>query len=713
LRLGVRIPRPLLARVHEASNGNPMFALEFARTVADRGAPGPLPVPGSLQELVRDRVAAYPEGIRPLLEVVAVAQRPTLHLLQRTVDGADGLLDAAVEAGAVTVGDDAVVRFSHPLLATAIYAELLPGRRRSLHGRIGEVVEGLDERARHLALSAFGPDARIARLLDEAAAQARARGAPDAAAELARLGLSLTPASEPQRRADRTLALAGYFADAGRSGDVRASLDELLSGELTGTRRAQALLTRSYAEWDFDARDRLVDEALVHAGDDVALRARLLLAAGHHQMLREDLAAAEPLARQALAEAESAGNPRLLATTLVSVAYIAAVAGWPESDLLDRAIELSDAHGVLPRTVPPRVALAGLRLAVGDLAAARTLLEGELDAIRRSRREYDRRGCLLELFELELYAGDWGRAERYLDEAWELVFDGGDQTVEMVQHGRAMLAAHRGEVDAARRLVAENVERGEPLHWPYLAALNRWTLGFVELSLGEPARAAELLADVADRLGPNRLLRGGTRLAVGDAVEALVGVGRLDEAQALLGRFERYATPEDVWAASALLRGEALILLAQGDAEAARDAAADAATGFEAAGFPFDRGRSLLVAGDALRRMGERRQAADQLETAKELFAQLGAALWLERAEREQRRASPRPRRDRELTNAERRVAALVASGRTNREVAAQLFTTVGTVEVHLTRIYRKLGIRSRTELARRAAAGELALDED
>jgi DNA-binding NarL/FixJ family response regulator len=134
---------------------------------------------------------------------------------------------------------------------------------------------------------------------------------------------------------------------------------------------------------------------------------------------------------------------------------------------------------------------------------------------------------------------------------------------------------------------------------------------------------------------------------------------------------------------------------------------------FEKAGFPLDRGRALLVAGDALRRLGERRRAAEKIEAAKAVFVELGAKLWVERAEQELRRASPRPRRDRELTSAERRVAALVAAGKTNREAAAQLFTTVATVEAHLTRIYRKVGVRSRTELARRVADGTLAIVDE
>jgi DNA-binding NarL/FixJ family response regulator len=190
-------------------------------------------------------------------------------------------------------------------------------------------------------------------------------------------------------------------------------------------------------------------------------------------------------------------------------------------------------------------------------------------------------------------------------------------------------------------------------------------------------------------------------------------LGRLEDAAEPLARIEVDARKGHLWAVPAALRCRALILLAEGDAAAALVAADEAATGFEAAGFALDHGRALFVAGEALRRLGERRRAGEKLEGAKAVFEKLGAALWAERAEKELQRARPRPRRDRELTSAERRVAALVADGRTNREVAAQLFTTVATVEAHLTRIYRKLGVRSRTELARQVADGTLSVADE
>jgi DNA-binding NarL/FixJ family response regulator len=710
-RLGVRIPRPTLARVHAASGGNPMFALEFARAVARSHAPGPLPVPSSLEELVRDRVAGFPESVAPLLAVVAAVERPTPPLLAKAIDGAEPLLDAAVDAGAVVLGEDGVVRFTHPLLASAIYAGLPPGSRRALHARAATLTEDLEERARHLALSSAQPDAEVARLLDQAAAHARARGAPDAAAELAQQAVRLTPLPNVQDGHERVLAVAGYLADACQVIGAAAWLDELLAGAVFGPQRARALLTRFQVEDDRDARERCVREALEHAGEDVAIRARALLLLSLGQAERGNVQAAERLAREALAEAETVDDPTLVATALVKVAIWADLAGRVEPELLERAISIADVEGVLPRTMPPRTAVAELRLSTGDLAGARVLLEAQEEAIRRGGQEFDRPALVFNLVKLELQAGNWEGAGRYIDEGSQLCFDTGDRTGEgLALLSRASLAVLRGREDEARRLGAEAVAHAEAAHWPELAARSRWALGLLEISRGEPGRAWELLADVPERHEGALCRRMGP---VPDAVEALVALGRLDEATAIVARLEAELQPGDRWAHPAAERCRALLLLARGDAKRALAAAEASVAGFDAAGFPLERGRSLLLAGEALRRLGERRRAAEKLEAAKAVFSELGAALWLERADRELRRASPRPRRDRDLTNAERRVAALVAEGRTNREVSAQLFTTVGTVEVHLTRIYRKLGIRSRTELARRAAEGELDLTEE
>ncbi|MBA2476407.1 MAG: AAA family ATPase, partial [Actinobacteria bacterium] len=173
-RLGVRLPRPLLGRVHRTSGGNPMFALELARTLPDRavGTGAPLPVPDSLQELVRARVAALPKELIPLVRLVAILERPTLVQLGRGLvspEEAQRLMDIGFARGVADIDADGVVRLAHPLLAAAVYAEIAPDERRRLQYLAAEIVEDEEERARHLALAASAPDAAVAAALDAAA----------------------------------------------------------------------------------------------------------------------------------------------------------------------------------------------------------------------------------------------------------------------------------------------------------------------------------------------------------------------------------------------------------------------------------------------------------------------------------------------------------------------------------------------------------------
>lgn len=697
-RLGVRIPRPTFARVHRASGGNPLFALEFARTGADSAAQPSVPV--SLEELVRERIDGFPVAIRPLLAAAAAVERPTVQLLAQVVDDAELLLDQAVAAGAVTIDGD-LIDFSHPLFVAVIYKSLAPTARRTLHARLAAITEELEERARHLALAAISPEPDLARLLGEAAMHARARGSPEMAARLVEQAVRLTPSAHTEEREERCLGAATYLADAGQVADARARLDSLLAGPIVGPRRARALVLRSELEHDMAARRRVVDEALEHVGEDRALRARVLMAASQSRANWAEPAAAEALAREALAEAEQVDDAALLSSALATVALRAA---RPAPELLERAMALADVHGTLPRSRSPRLVMAMLHLGDGHLAKAYELTHHELEATRRNARAYEQRQALLLLAQLETAAGNWQEAESCLDEAWELAFDGGDRFWEAwVSLHRAHLAGLRGDVDEARRLADEGMSHAEA-HWPLFAAYPRAVLGSLELSLGNAQGAWELLGDLGDTGLMWFVVPGIT-----DGIEAAVLLGRFEEANSTLTAFETNF-PEHLWATPAALRCRALIMLGSGESPAAVASAEEAAARFEGAGFPFDRGRSLLVAGEALRRLGERRRAAEKLEAAKATFEELGAELWRERAEQELARAQPRRRSDRTLTAAEHRVAVLVAAGRTNREVAAELFTTVGTVEVHLTRIYRKLGLRSRTELARRVAVGALDL---
>ena len=193
------------------------------------------------------------------------------------------------------------------------------------------------------------------------------------------------------------------------------------------------------------------------------------------------------------------------------------------------------------------------------------------------------------------------------------------------------------------------------------------------------------------------------RLELADTLEALIAVGELDEAERILVLWEERARSLDrAWALAWLARCRALLLAARGDLQGAL-AAFEAALAEHARSVdPFHHARTLLALGVTQRRAKQRGTARATLERALEIFERLGAPLWAERARAELARIGGRAPSRGELTESEHRIAALVAEGHTNREVAAALFLTEHSVETVLSRVYRKLGVRNRVELITR-----------
>jgi hypothetical protein len=401
-----------------------MFALEFARplTGQDWRQLGPLPFPTALEDLVETRVATFPDDVRRLLALAAAVEKPMPALLRAIEPAAATLLDGALDAGAVVL-EDGIVRFTHPLLASAAYAGLAPSERRRLHRRLADVAADVEERARHAALASTGPQAVVAALLDEAAARASARGAPESAAELAQEAVRLTPEADLADASDRAFAVAQYLSDALRPADASAWLDRVLAAEPEGPRRVRALLLRFTIEHDVDAALPIVSEALEHVGDDAALRAAALLTLCRYELYRDDLAASADAAGQALAAAEEADDPALLAFALALVADRAHMLRRPQRELWDRALALAAVHGTPPQTVTVRCMLGEQLLREGDLSGARDLLEGELRAAASAGDEPAQVRVLRDLVDVELSAGDWQLAARYLEDAWEVAVD--------------------------------------------------------------------------------------------------------------------------------------------------------------------------------------------------------------------------------------------------------------------------------------------------
>jgi hypothetical protein len=315
-----------------------------------------------------------PSATAPAAIASPSADSPSSTARARTADV--GRSAAAVAASSDRT--DGIVRFTHPLLASAVYDAIPPARRAEVHTRLANASSDIEERARHLALATREPDVEVARLLDRAAAHARARGAPDAGAELAEQAVRLTPAADVEACENRMLAAAEFLLDL----DVPAStrvLDELLAAGVSGPRRAQALLLRYQTEHDFRRSGPFAQEALEHAEGDRALRVRALIVLSRHAVYLNDPVTSVSLAHRALAEAEQLQEPALLAETLAATALRSAAAGQPEPALADRALALAAEHGSARIGVPiPAHVLALERWLDGKLAEARELMAESL-----------------------------------------------------------------------------------------------------------------------------------------------------------------------------------------------------------------------------------------------------------------------------------------------------------------------------------------------
>ncbi|HEU0305166.1 MAG TPA: hypothetical protein VFR32_11360, partial [Gaiellaceae bacterium] len=402
-RFEVRIPRSKLASVHAASGGNPMFALEFARAAEreDADLRAQLPVPSSLQELVRDRIRGLPDSTRPLLELVSAIERPTPSLLAKALGEtpADALTDEAASAGAVALGADGVVRFTHPLLGSAVYFGMPAGRRRALHLEVAGLVDDLEQQARHLALGTPEPDEAVADLVEQAARAAARRGAPDAAATLAAGAVRLTPPEDEPSRARRTFVEAGFLMEAGDVAEAGARVRPLLDPSVPAAIRSQALVTRAETEHT----NRLNLQTYLQEAIDIAPdpHVRWVAWMRHAQMggwISADARTAAESAREALDIAVELGDPGRIAASTAALAFYEAARG--SRDISFGEAELA-AFGEAELAAPEELRPAPWQITPAISVGARLLWAGELDRARAVlRHEYDelvRRGSILRL----------------------------------------------------------------------------------------------------------------------------------------------------------------------------------------------------------------------------------------------------------------------------------------------------------------------------
>ena len=710
-RLGQGFARPTLMKLVEASGGNPLVALEIARALLESGEKlplgAPLPASRSLHQLLGRRIARLPRQTRDALLVMAVAAEPDTATVAEALalDDAESVLEPAETAGLVEP-ERGRLRFAHPLMASVVIGTASAPQRREVHRRLATLVRDQEQRARHLALATESVDESVAMALEEAAAHARRRGAPDAGAELLVLARTHTPPSDTSSRTRRLLAAGEAMLEAGDLAAARRLLEDAVAHMPRDIDRARALLLLATICWYDDAAEALTigEEALIDAAGDANLQGRI-----HTRLalFSTDQAQAAAHSDEAVRLIDPDEDPSLLAFAMFGAFYDQIQSGRAvQPDMVERALSFEPEVPTWEVSTIPALWWKY----TDDYARSRERLHLHLRWARDTGDASSDADILAHLAELELWAGAWQLAEQHADASVDAAVQMG-QPLENASHRvQALVHAHRGRTAEARIAASAGLEAATDD--AMLSAMYLSVLGFASLSDDDPAAAERYLAALDEQIAAMGTVEPLRFRSEPDHVEALVSLGALDRAEVVVARLEaRHSFLPRPWTSVVTPRSRALVLAARGDQARAVAEIETAVAASASLSSPFEVARTLLVHGQILRRVNRRRDAALALGEAQRIFDSLGATLWSRRAVDEAARLGVRRNAGDSLTPSEREVAQLAASGLTNREVAERLFVSPKTVEANLSRVYSKLGIKSRAELGRVMAA-ETPLNE-
>jgi DNA-binding CsgD family transcriptional regulator len=708
------LPGSAAERLRDGTQGNPLFAravLEEYPLVEWGPGDVPLPSPRSFRRVVQRRYDECDPGTRRLVDAAAVlGQRAPLPLLAALgeVDDPIAALDgaAARDLLAPTTGQVPwTVSFPHPLVRSAVYDALGPGRCTALHARAATLVEDESVSLRHRVAATSARDATLAAdLADFAEREALRQAWPSAAAHLVEAARLSPDRGDEQRRLLRAVgwllqngdaATAETFADGVRALPPGALRDSVL-GSLAMARGeptvAEELLTNAWASCD-----EVTDPEVV---------ATIALQNGIHRYGRLDAAGSVAWCGRALERTGPGTATRQSAQTYL--AHSLAYSGRMAEAIAATAGADADPGDLGFGWLQPRSARGMLRLVEGDLAGARSDLESvastacDLGVLNTAAFSF------ATLSRADYLAGRWEDAVLYaeravaINEASEFGF-----TRAMVISIAALVPAARGEWAVAERV---------------LAGADGGPADDYERSLLAIAVSRARLADSrGDAAGILEALEPVPRFPVRDAVdepgfwswadlyaEALVAAGRVTEADRLLVPHEERAAQRGRASGIArMARARGRVEAAARRPDRAEEAFTRALAAAHEAAFPFEEAKVQLAAGRFLRRAGQRRRAVELLEGAQRTFLALAAAPWVDRCVTELAGSGLRPvsRTGREhavLTSQELVVARLAAAGRTNREIASELVVSLKTVEYHLRNAFQKLGIARRRQLAAR-----------
>ena len=590
--LGRSFARPVLARIHRAAGGNPFYALEIGREVIRRGVPAPgrpLPVPDDHRELAQLRLRRLPRTTRHVLAIVAASSRASALDLDLEA------LAPAERAGIVRVQSDDRVEFTHPLYGSALYSALTEAARRSLHRELAGSATSPEERARHLAIAADGPDRETAEALDRAAAAAGARGAADAAVELIALACRLTPADDQENLVRRQLELAERRYFAGDPTGARHELERSLRSLPAGQDRARVLLELGSVVWVQGEGDMAIahmTQALAEAETD-ALRARI-----HSRIAAQsdDADIAVQHGEAALALLDEHEDPVLYCFALHNLALFRLYAGHgADHAAIEKGMQLQhDLAAWEMSTVP-----AFWARNFDDFDMARARFRDILRAFREKGDEATVTGVLTHLSRIEAMTGRMERARELADEALDLAEQTEQKTyIQMALCAKGYVCAQAGDLSLALAACEQVLRRlGTPPDL-ILEGMARAVLGLVALSEGNLAAADAQLtrANEIEDLMHNR--EPATNRFQADHAEAVIGLGELGRAEPLVQRLEARAEAlPRPWVLAVSARCRGLLNAARGDLDRAAADYERALKAHRSLDMPAERGRTLLAAG--------------------------------------------------------------------------------------------------------------------
>jgi DNA-binding CsgD family transcriptional regulator len=699
------------AQIVSGVAGNPLALVELAGELTPGELSGAVPLSwplrfgGRLEELYMARVRALPGDTRALLLVAAADPSADPVLVAR----AAGQLGADAESGEAAGTDRLVswqprVRFRHPLIRSAAYYAASPGARRRAHAALAAVTDpgaDPDRRAWHRAQAAPGPDEEVAAELERSAGRARARGGLATAAAFLKQAAALTP--DPARRAGRALDAAQAKIQAGAFNVATDLLAMAETGPLDEFQRAQADLVRAQ---------------LAYVTSRGAEASPLLLKAAR-QLEQIDPGLSRATYLDALAAGMFAGRLAGPGSGILEVARAAGAAPPPRAPrppdlLLDgHAAFYNDGYAAGVPMLREALAAFGDGMSaeeelhwmwLASVAAMRVWDHDCWDTVSARHVQLAREtGALSDLplaltsrAYVMLFAGELTSAASLIDEvqAVKEATGGG-----LASYGALGLAALRGAEAPALAVIDATMEdvtrRGEGVGITFA----EWAGAVLNNGLGHYAKAAA----AAQRACSYDIDLGELLWPTVELIEAAAHAGLLEAAASALERLEEMTSASDTdWGLGVRARSRALL----SEGEAAERLYQESITRLGRTRLRVDLARAHLLYGEWLRRERRRREAREHLRTAHDMLEAMGVAAFAERARRELQatgeKARPRGRgAPGVLTPQEAQIARLVAEHLTNREIAARLFISASTVEYHLRKIFRKLGITSRTQLAR------------